>query len=570
MGPAKSARASLTPPPSRAGMVLVNRLPGASTSMSAASIDSMTPGGAGIPAGSTETSETCFPTSWTTDSPRVTVPSAKRTTSVRLSVAAGRTRPLILKNRAACSTPSQNPPAMSASAAIIMLPTLWSFRSPGASKRYSKTSASLRRPASATRQFLTSPGGATPSSWRRRPLEPPSSATVTTAARSPTLSLKPLSNTGKPVPPPNATIFKFSTLRMGPKYTAHRNRLGEDSCPFVRPGEIEDRTLRHDAGRVDALVAPIVMLLYVVHVHRLRHTRLLIEISQISPQVRIVHDAPQVALEVSMVNGVEAHQGGKQAPVGLRHAVAAQVAPPSENILPIIQRIEDVGYGIVVHLLLGGEAGAIDAVVDGLVDSVNGLVDLVTQVFGEESGISGGKLFELRVEHAHDLARLIVDDRTGLPVPQHGGGNAPRVARVGLRVDLPQKLSTVYVVGYNAGLITKCPTVLAHKRPDGREPNNLLQPLQSAHDRRPVCPRACPRDVQMIPARLRRKLTAPVGRDPIPKTRSLAHEPPVRVLPLPLGLPLALYESSRHLPPFGRRLIAPSFQPSASVADGVP
>src|ERR671911_1549621 len=219
MGPAKSARASLTPPPSRAGMVLVNRLPGASTSMSAASIDSMTPGGAGIPAGSTETSETCFPTSWTTDSPRVTVPSAKRTTSVRLSVAAGKTRPLILKNRAACSTPSQNPPAISASAAIIMLPTLWSFRSPGASKRYSKTSANLRRPASATRQFLTSPGGATPSSWRSRPLEPPSSATVTTAVSSPTLSLKPLSSTGSPVPPPNATNLMFSTPCTETEYT---------------------------------------------------------------------------------------------------------------------------------------------------------------------------------------------------------------------------------------------------------------------------------------------------------------------------------------------------------------
>src|SRR5918995_1304202 len=381
MGPAKSARASLTPPPSRAGMVLVNRLPGASTSMSAASIDSMTPGGAGIPAGSTETSETCFPTSWTTDSPRVTVPSAKRTTSVRLSVAAGRTRPLILKNRAACSTPSQNPPAMSASAAIMMLPTLWSFRSPGASKRYSKTSASLRRPASATRQFLTSPGGATPSSWRSRPLEPPSSATVTTAVRSPTLSLRPLSNTGRPVPPPNATIFKFSTLRMGPEYTARRKRLVGESCPAVRPGEVQDRTLRHDAGGVDALVAPVVMLLYVVHIYGLSHTRLLIQVSQISPQVGIVHDAPQVALEVSVVNGVEAHERGKHAPVGLRYAVATQVAPLRENILPTVQRVEDVGYGLVVSLLAGGESGAVDAVVDGLVDGVYGRVDLITQIF---------------------------------------------------------------------------------------------------------------------------------------------------------------------------------------------
>src|SRR4051812_28418087 len=156
---------------------------------------------------------------------------------------------------------------MSARAAMMMLPTLWSFRSPGASKRYSKTSASLRRPASATRQFLTSPGGATPSSWRRRPLEPPSSATVTTAVRSPTLSLKPLSNTGNPVPPPNATIFRFSTLRMGTEYTARRRRLAGETLPPVPFFEVEDRSLGHYARRVDALVTSVVVLLYVVHVY---------------------------------------------------------------------------------------------------------------------------------------------------------------------------------------------------------------------------------------------------------------------------------------------------------------
>src|SRR5215212_4104833 len=151
--------------------------------------------------------------------------------SVRLSIAAGKTRPLILKKRAACSTPSHNPPAISSSAAMIMLPTLWSFRSPGASKRYSKTSASFLRPASATRQFLTSPGGATPSSCLRRPLEPPSSATVTTAVRSATLSRNPRKSTGSPVPPPNATTRKSSYLLTTDQYTVLRRQ--QDLTPVA-------------------------------------------------------------------------------------------------------------------------------------------------------------------------------------------------------------------------------------------------------------------------------------------------------------------------------------------------
>src|SRR5215217_3452930 len=107
---------------------------------------------------------------------------------------------------------------MSASAAMMMLPTVCSERSPPPSKRYSKTSASFLRPARATRQFLTSPGGATPSSCLSLPLEPPSSATVTTAVRSPTRSRKPRKSTGNPVPPPKATTLRSSYLLMNVEY----------------------------------------------------------------------------------------------------------------------------------------------------------------------------------------------------------------------------------------------------------------------------------------------------------------------------------------------------------------
>jgi hypothetical protein len=205
----------------------------------------------------------------------------------------------------------------------------------------------------------------------------------------------------------------------------------------------------------------------------------------------------------------------------------------------MIQRIEHLGYGLVVRLLFGSETGAINAVVDGLVDGVDGLVDLVTQVRGKVFGIRGGKFFELRVEHAHDLARLVVRNRPCLFIPQNRRGHAPRVVGVGFRVHLAQKVGAVHIVRYNAGLIIKSPTIFAQEGSDGGEPDDVLQTLQFAQDRRPVRPGTRPGDVQVVPACLRGEDAVPTGGDPIPKTRGLAHELPVRVLPLPLGLPLA-------------------------------
>jgi hypothetical protein len=54
-------------------------------------------------------------------------------------------------------------------------------------------------------------------------------------------------------------------------------------------------------------VAPVVVLFYVVHVYRTSDARLLIEVPQVPSQVRIVNDAPQVALEVAVIDRVEAH-----------------------------------------------------------------------------------------------------------------------------------------------------------------------------------------------------------------------------------------------------------------------
>src|SRR5215216_5171295 len=145
---------------------------------------------------------------------------------------------------------------MSAKAAMMRLPTLWSERSPPPSKRSLKTSASFLRPARATRQFLTSPGGATPSSCLKRPLDPPSSATVTTAVRSPTLSRRPRKSTGNPVPPPNATTRNSVLLPViGVQYTLARPGPAVPATPAWTRRRITAGTLgsTHDQNRLALL-----------------------------------------------------------------------------------------------------------------------------------------------------------------------------------------------------------------------------------------------------------------------------------------------------------------------------
>ena len=183
-----------------------------------ASIDSMTRG-AGIPAGSTETSETCFPTSWTTGLPARYSP---------IGVADDERKALRRRRKDSALYPQESGCLLNtlteaaghirerrdnnvSHAVIVQVP-----------RRLETVFEDLGQPAASRERHKAVPHvtwGATPSSWRNRPLEPPSSATVTTAVRSPTLSLKPLSKTGSPVPPPNATSLVSSTLFTHLEYT---------------------------------------------------------------------------------------------------------------------------------------------------------------------------------------------------------------------------------------------------------------------------------------------------------------------------------------------------------------
>ena len=71
-----------------------------------------------------------------------------------------------------------------------------------------------------------------------------------------------------------------------------------------------------DPGRIDVVMGDVVVPLDVVKVHGVGDAVGLIEVFEVAEEVRIVDDSPNVALEMTMVDVVEAHEGDEQAPVG--------------------------------------------------------------------------------------------------------------------------------------------------------------------------------------------------------------------------------------------------------------
>ena len=63
---------------------------------------------------------------------------------------------------------------------------------------------------------------------------------------------------------------------------------------------------------------------------------------------------------------------------------------------------------------------------------------------------------------------------------------------------------------------------------DDREPDDVLQALEPAHDERPARPRAGEGDVQVVAPRLGRERRGTVGAHPFPEDALLADEPPGR------------------------------------------
>ena len=158
----------------------------------------------------------------------------------------------------------------------------------------------------------------------------------------------------------------------------------------------------------------------------------------------------EVAPELLHVRDVESDDRDVKTHVRFRK-LAAKVERPAgggsgELLFRAIECGEELDDGFFVGFLGRGEAAFVDAVVDVVVRPFVGRFDLGLQLGREE--IEFGILFrkhvvELGVEHADDLAGLVVDDSLRFFVEKDGHRDATRV----IRVDGKVELAKILVVG---------------------------------------------------------------------------------------------------------------------------
>ena len=80
--------------------------------------------------------------------------------------------------------------------------------------------------------------------------------------------------------------------------------------------EILVGTEGNDTGWIDVVMGDVVMPLDMVEVHGVGDAVALIEIFEVAKEVGVVDDPPDVAFEMTVVDGVEAYEGDEQAPIG--------------------------------------------------------------------------------------------------------------------------------------------------------------------------------------------------------------------------------------------------------------
>src|SRR5690554_1013040 len=132
-----------------------------------------------------------------------------------------------------------------------------------------------------------------------------------------------------------------------------------------------------DAGRVDRRLAVVIVPLDLIELAGPTDGGHLIEVAHKAPDVRIILNTSNIALEVRVVDVGEADGGREHRDVRFGQLVSAQVALFAQYFLCLIERGEDIGDRFLIRSLLCRKARAVDAVVVGLVDVVEHRLDLL-------------------------------------------------------------------------------------------------------------------------------------------------------------------------------------------------
>jgi len=109
----------------------------------------------------------------------------------------------------------------------------------------------------------------------------------------------------------------------------------------------------------------VVVFLDMADVDRLGNPGLLVDITEVGPEVLILVDVLHVTHEVCMVDVIEPNEGRKHADVGLGQLVASEEPLVFEDRIPVVEGVEQFVDGLVVGALFGRESGPVDPLLIG-------------------------------------------------------------------------------------------------------------------------------------------------------------------------------------------------------------
>jgi len=91
--------------------------------------------------------------------------------------------------------------------------------------------------------------------------------------------------------------------------------------PIVRSVKIKDWSLGDNTAWVNVGMTLVVMQLDVFKIASFLHTGLLVQIFEIVPEIWILKNVAQVALEVDVINRIEAEQSREYTPVSFSNGI---------------------------------------------------------------------------------------------------------------------------------------------------------------------------------------------------------------------------------------------------------
>jgi hypothetical protein len=228
-----------------------------------------------------------------------------------------------------------------------------------------------------------------------------------------------------------------------------------------------------------------------------------------------------IALEMADIDGIESYNRHEESDISFSQAITDEVSLVLQQSLGAVECFKEVYDGGLICLGSLRKTtlvyAIVDLIIDPLVYPIN-LLAMLRRIKVKLRFIFRDDRIELRVKHADNLGRLVIDNRMLFLIPDYRDRESARIVRVCAEVEVLDMLGLVKRVDISSRERVhrrERPSVRAHSRRDDSERYDIFEAFQLAHDKSAGSPRTRIRHIKVITIFLGWELTP--GLDEVPE-----------------------------------------------------